>query len=178
MPQEPRFVDGSIGDNIRLANPALGDAAINDIVNRAGLRKFIDKSSDGLETPLVNQGANLSLGQRRRMALARALATAGQLLIIDEPTEGLDQEGAQHVLDVVNTMVGRGRTVMVFTDDPRILQTARHYVDLDAKPVPRLVRRAANESGDDAPQARTQTQTDPDAEARQQSALDAIAGSA
>jgi ATP-binding cassette subfamily C protein LapB len=180
MPQEPTFVDGTIGENIRLANPALGDAAINDIVNRSGLRKFIDKSTGGLETPLVNQGANLSLGQRRRLALARALATAGQLLIIDEPTEGLDQEGAQHVLDVVNTMAGRGRTVMVFTDDPRILNSARHFVDLDAKPVPRLVRRAANEGTGAETEAEPQTGPEPDADAaaRQQSALDAIAGNA
>ncbi len=176
MPQEPKFVDGTLADNIRLANPNLGDAALNDIINKAGLRKFIDQSSDGVETRLVNQGANLSLGIRRRLALARALATAGQLLIIDEPTEGLDREGAQHVIDIVNAMAGRKRTVMVFTDDPQILQTARHFVDLDAKPVPRLVRRAANEHSGTIAEPQAETETGPDS--KNQAALDIIAGNA
>ena len=167
LPQEPKFVDGTLGDNIRLGNPNLGDAAMNDILQRSGLRKFIDQSTDGLDTKMINQGANLSLGIRRRIALARALATAGQLLIIDEPTEGLDTEGAQHVIDIINTMAQRGRTVMVFTHDPQILQSVPHFVDLDVKPVPRLVRRAAQPANEE-----NAGETD----ARQQAALDAIAG--
>lgn len=175
MPQEPKFVDGTLADNIKLANPAMGNAALNAVVDQAGLRAFVDQSADGLATRLSGQGVNLSLGIRRRLALARALATAGQLLIIDEPTEGLDNEGAERVIEIINTMAGRGRTVLVFTHDPKILHTVPYYVDLDSKPVPRMVRKSApqavssdsaqNDGGDDQPE-------------RHRAALDAIAGRA
>jgi ATP-binding cassette, subfamily C, bacterial LapB len=173
LPQEPKFLDGTLIDNISLANPSLETGAINDIINQVGLRKFVDQSTDGLHTALINQGANLSLGIRRRLALARALATNGQLLIIDEPTEGLDAEGAHQVINIINTMARQKRTVLVFTHDPQILQNAPHIIDLDAKPVPRLVRKNAPPS----PTAPIANESD-DLQDRQRAALDVIAGNA
>jgi ATP-binding cassette, subfamily C, bacterial LapB len=173
LPQEPKFLDGTLIDNICLANPTLETSAVNDIVNQVGLRKFVDQSTDGLHTALLNQGANLSLGIRRRLAMARALTTNGQLLIIDEPTEGLDAEGAHQVINIINTMAKQKRTVLVFTHDPQILQTAPHIIDLDAKPVPRLVRKSgAPSSTDPAPSENDDSQN------RQRAALDVIAGNA
>ena len=141
LPQEPGFINASIGDNIKAANPELDEAALNDLARRAGLKTFIDQSPSGFDTPIVNNGSNLSLGVRRRIALARALATDGRLLVVDEPTEGLDAEGVRHVIDAMNWAGKAGRTVVAFTHDPQILAAAPHYLDLDAKPVPRLVRR-------------------------------------
>ena len=141
LPQEPGFINASIGDNIKAANPELDEAALNDLARRAGLKTFIDQSPGGFDTPIVNNGSNLSLGVRRRIALARALATDGRLLVVDEPTEGLDAEGVRHVIDAMNWAGKAGRTVVAFTHDPQILAAAPHYLDLDAKPVPRLVRR-------------------------------------
>jgi len=57
------------------------------------------------------------------------------------PVEGLDGEGARLVIDAINSAARRGRTVVVFTHDPRILAAVPQYVDLNSKPVPRLVRK-------------------------------------
>ncbi len=141
LPQEPKFLNGSIAENISLANPEITPEQLQAVIDMAGLRSFIDQSTDGLETPIIGGGKNLSLGIRRRIALARALATEGKVLIIDEPTEGLDSEGAMAVQNTMQSMVQRGCTVLVFSHDPQIIKTTPHYVDLNSKPVPTLIRK-------------------------------------
>ncbi len=148
LPQEPRFLNATIADNLTTSNPDIDPGELNRLVAAAGLKAFIDQSAEGLGTPVVNNGANLSLGIRRRLALARALATDGRLMVVDEPTEGLDTEGAQAVVAAMNDFVKRGHTVLAFSHDPQILEAAPHYVDLNAKPVPNLVRKPVEVTGD------------------------------
>jgi ATP-binding cassette subfamily C protein LapB len=147
LPQEPGFLNATIRDNLLAGNPDLDDGALNDLAHAAGLKSFIDQSPEGFDTPLTANGANLSLGVRRRLALARALATDGMLVVIDEPTEGLDTEGAQLVIDTINKLAKRGRTIVVFSHNPQILAAAPQYVDLNSKPVPKLVRNEKDDKG-------------------------------
>ncbi len=150
LPQEPKFLNGTLAENISLANPPITAERLQQCVDLSGLRSFVDQSSDGVETQIIGGGKNLSLGIRRRIALARALATDGKVMVIDEPTEGLDADGAQAVLTAINDATQRGCTVLVFTHDPQIIQAAPHYVDLNVKPVPTLVRKPVV-SGHDEP---------------------------
>ena len=147
LPQEPGFLNATIRDNLLAGNPDLDDGALNDLAHAAGLKSFIDQSPEGFDTPLTANGANLSLGVRRRLALARALATDGMLVVIDDPTEGLDTEGAQLVIETINKLAKRGRTIVVFSHDPQILAAAPQYVDLNSKPVPKLVRNKKDDKG-------------------------------
>ena len=147
LPQEPGFLNATIRDNLLAGNPDLDDGALNDLVHAASLKSFIDQSPEGFDTPLTANGANLSLGVRRRLALARALATDGMLVVIDEPTEGLDTEGAQLVIETINKLAKRGRTIVVFSHNPQILAAAPQYVDLNSKPVPKLVRNKKDDKG-------------------------------
>lgn len=151
LPQEPKFLNGTISQNISLSNPDMEIDKLQECIELAGLRTFVDQSTDGIETQIIGGGKNLSLGIRRRIALARALATDGKVMVIDEPTEGLDAEGAQAVLSAINRAASNGSTVLVFTHDPQILQSAPHYVDLNVKPVPTLVRKPAG-TGIEGPQ--------------------------
>ena len=147
LPQEPGFLNATIRDNLLAGNPDLDDGALNDFAHAAGLKSFIDQSPEGFDTPLTANGANLSLGVRRRLALARALATDGMLVVIDDPTEGLDTEGAQLVIETINKLAKRGRTIVVFSHNPQILAAAPQYVDLNSKPVPKLVRNKKDAKG-------------------------------
>ena len=147
LPQEPGFLNATIRDNLLAGNPDLDDGALNDLAHAAGLKSFIDQSPEGFDTPLTANGANLSLGVRRRLALARALATDGMLVVIDDPTEGLDTEGAQLVIETINKLAKRGRTIVVFSHNPQILAAAPQYVDLNSKPVPKLVRNKKDDKG-------------------------------
>ena len=144
LPQEPGFLNATIRENMLAGNPDMDEETLNELVRTAGLKSFIDESPDGFNTALINNGANLSLGVRRRLALARALATDGMLVVIDDLTEGLDAEGSQTVVNAMNKLSERGRTVIVFTHDPKIFAAAPRYLDLNSKPVPRLVTKKAD----------------------------------
>lgn len=146
LPQEPKFLNATISDNISLLTPDMNNQKLQEVIELSGLRTFVDQSPDGIETQISGGGNNLSLGIRRRIALARALASEGQIMIIDEPTEGLDAEGAKAVLDAINAAASRGATVMIFTHDPQILKSVPHYIDLNVKPVPALVRKPVDAS--------------------------------
>ena len=148
LPQEPGFLNATIRENMLAGNPDMDEETLNELVRTAGLKSFIDESPDGFNTALTNNGANLSLGVRRRLALARALATDGMLVVIDDLTEGLDAEGSQTVVNAMNKLSERGRTVIVFTHDPKIFTAAPRYLDLNSKPVPRLVTKKADTDAD------------------------------
>ncbi len=139
MPQEPTFFDGTIRENLMTINPELDDSKLLKIVERAGLKRFLNESPQGLETLLINGGVNLSLGIRRRLALARALTSGGMLAIFDEPAEGMDAEGGATVFKVMNEIIKSGRTLVVCSHNPNILQGKGFRLDLNIKPVPKLI---------------------------------------
>lgn len=154
MPQEPTLLNATIAENLRTVNPKLDDAALNAAINAAGLRKFISESSDGFETRIENNGGDLALGIRRRLALARALATGGRLVLFDEPTGGLDVEGCQAVYAVLNELSAAGRTIIACSHDPEILKAARAVLDLNHKPVPRILTTPTEATGAGADEVR------------------------
>ena len=154
MPQEPTFLNATIAENLRTVNPELDDAALNAAITAAGLRKFISESSDGFETKIENNGGDMALGIRRRLALARALTTGGRLVLFDEPTGGLDEEGCQAVYAVLNEMSAAGRTIIACSHDPEILKVARAVLDLNHKPVPRILTSPTDATGTGADEVR------------------------
>lgn len=153
MPQEPKFLNASLRENLTAVNPDLDDGGITRLIEMAGLRSFIEQSPDGLDMVISGNGENLSLGIRRRLALARALAHDGHLVVFDEPTEGLDREGCQRVYAIMNELAKRRRTIIVFSHDPRIIKGARYVLDLNSKPIPKVlvVTAGSQESGEATP---------------------------
>ncbi len=136
MPQEPDFLVATVRENLTMANPGLDEAELNRILRLAGLRSFLDTSELGLEAPMPDAGRGLPLGIRRRMALARAMATGGDLVILDEPTEGLDADGVAAIYAALKEFMEAGRTILAFTADPAIRRAAHMAVDLGVKPMP------------------------------------------
>ncbi len=139
MPQEPAFLNGTIRDNLMSVNPALDEAGLNVLIDTSGLRSFIDESEHGFDTPVIDNGRTWALGIRRRLSLARALANDGMLAVFDEPIDGLDEEGQATVFAIMNDLAKRGRTVIALSHNPKILKGAFTVVDLNSKPVPRIV---------------------------------------
>ena len=127
-------------ENLLAANPALDEADLNALIAAAGLGPFINASTDGLDMEVRNGGDHLALGIRRRLALARALAVGGKILIVDEPTEGLDEEGRALVYATMNAHAQKGGTIIACSFDPNIIKGAEWVVDLSSKPEPRVTR--------------------------------------
>ncbi len=147
VPQEALFLSATIRENLLFPNPDLPGERLNDILRMADLRRFLDLSPQGLETPVREGGRNLPLGVRRRLALARGLVGDGPLAVLDDPTEGLDQEGATAMYSTINELARLGKTILVFTNDMNIVKAARLILDLGEKPVPLVVRAPAQEGG-------------------------------
>lgn len=140
LPQEPAFVGPTLRHDL---TAAAGDGAADDesllaLVHDVGLGRFVDESPDGLDMPIQNNGTNLALGIRRRLAMARALCVGGKLAVFDEPTEGLDIDGKKAVYAVMKRLAEEGRTLILFSHDPVLLKGARLVLDMNFKPEPKF----------------------------------------
>ncbi|MHC8508899.1 MAG: ATP-binding cassette domain-containing protein [Rhodospirillales bacterium] len=148
FPQEPVFLPGTVRDAITGLNPELDEAAVGRLVETAGLRTYIAELSDGIETPIKDGGTDMSLGTRRRLALARALASDGRIAIMDEPLEAMDSEGRRIMTEVVRALSSMGRTLIIFSHEATGFAGPRKVLDLNVKPTPTLT-----EYTDETPQA-------------------------
>ncbi len=152
LPQEPGFLPMTVLENLQAANPEATEEQINQAIRDAGLRAWLDTTPDGLRTRLQDT-QTLAVGVRRRIALARALVTQGPLVIVDEPTEGLDAEGRAQMINVLEGLHRQGKTLVICSHDPSFLRGANYLLDLSYKPVPRVQARTAEEGLTARPQA-------------------------
>lgn len=101
--QHPLIVHGTVLDNVCFGRPLTRKQVITAL-QKAQAMEFVERLPQGIDTPLQEQGGNLSVGQAQRIALARTLAEPVQLLILDEPTASLDALSEQLVLDTLNAI--------------------------------------------------------------------------
>jgi len=127
--QEPVLFAGTVRDNVRLGRPGADDAAVEAAVRAVGAHEFVEAMPDGYDTVLAERGSSLSGGQRQRLAIARALLRDPGLLLLDEPTTGLDAASSTTVLDALDRLA-EGRTTLLVTHDPSLLDRCDRVVEL------------------------------------------------
>jgi ABC-type multidrug transport system fused ATPase/permease subunit len=123
--------DTTIGANIRLARPDATDEQVRDALRRARLLGWVEGLPRGLDTYVGEHGAQISGGQRQRLALARALLADFPILLLDEPTEHLDVATAGE-LTADLLAATRGRTTLLVTHRLAGLEAVDEIVVLDA----------------------------------------------
>ncbi len=121
--QDPHVFDATVADNLRLARPGAPDAELLGALADAQLLAWVESLPQGLATPVGEHGARLSGGQRQRLALARALLADVRVLILDEPTEHLDETTARAFVADLHGVAGE-RTVIVLTHRPELFDPA------------------------------------------------------
>jgi ATP-binding cassette, subfamily C, bacterial CydCD len=129
VPQRPHLFARSIADNVRLGRADASDRSVSDAITAAGLDEVVAALPQGLETVLGHGGAGLSAGERQRVALARAFVRDAPILLLDEPTAGLDGHTEGAVLAAVRRLM-RGRTVILVAHRPSLLAEADRVLRL------------------------------------------------
>jgi thiol reductant ABC exporter CydD subunit len=142
VPQHPAIVRGTVADNIRLADPSASDDHVHEAAELAGADGFVRRLPDGYATGIGDGGRPLSAGERRRIALARALLRRASLVVLDEPTADLDPESAAIVAEALERH-RPGRTVLVIAHRPELVRHADRIVRLEAGRAVELAERVA-----------------------------------
>ncbi|MNC27756.1 Lipid A export ATP-binding/permease protein MsbA [compost metagenome] len=126
--QRVHLFSATLRDNLLLAAPDAGDDELKQVLIRVGLEKLLDDS--GLNSWLGEGGRQLSGGELRRLAIARALLHDAPLFLLDEPTEGLDAETERQILDLL-AEVTKEKTVLMVTHRLRGLADFDNIIVMD-----------------------------------------------
>lgn len=121
--QESILFTGSIIENIGYGRPDASGADIIEAAKNANAHEFISKFEDGYYTLLGERGSNLSGGQRQRIAIARAFIRDTPILILDEPSTGLDAESTDLVLQALRNLM-KGKTTIIISHELNLIRNA------------------------------------------------------
>ena len=126
VPQSPTLVPGTILDNMG----ALPLDDLSDAAAATGFDEVLASAPDGWNTVIGSGGVGLSVGQRQRLALTRALAAHSQVVILDEPTAHLDAVSEETVVRAIDAMRDAGRTVIVIAHRAAMMEAADAVIDV------------------------------------------------
>lgn len=131
VPQQIELFAGTIVENIAVGDLHPDMRRITDLIDQLGLRKFIERLPEGLNTFIGEHGASLSGGERQRIAIARALYKEPEILIFDEATSSLDTTAERYVKQTLEALAEQGKTVIIIAHRLTTVKDADHIVVLD-----------------------------------------------
>ena len=137
VPQDPWLHAGTIAENIGYGRPGATAAQIRAAAEHAGVAAFAESLPDGYQTPVGEHGHQLSGGQQRRVAVARALLRDAPVLLLDEPTTGLDPATESRLVAGLLD-AAQGKTIVLVSHQPALIARAEHVVRLEAGRVSRV----------------------------------------
>lgn len=113
VPQQPFLFSGTVLDNIRYGNPAASLREINEIALSIGHGEWLDSLPEGLDTPVGERGARLSVGQRQLVSLMRVLAQKPSIFILDEATASIDPFTESQIQDAIDLILARSTSILI-----------------------------------------------------------------
>jgi ABC-type multidrug transport system fused ATPase/permease subunit len=128
--QETQLFDDTVEANLRLGRPDASDAELRRAAELAGADEFIRRLPEGYQTRLGRAGGKLSVGQKQRLSIARALVRDADVLVLDEPTSALDPETERQLVTALRR-ASQDRLVLVIAHRLSTIRAADriHFVD-------------------------------------------------
>jgi len=130
LPQETLILNGTIRENIETGRPGASDEEMEQAARAAAAHEFISSLAEGYDTEIAPGTAALSGGQLKRITIARAMLRAAPVLILDEPTAGLDSVAARQVVQPLRRLMS-GRTTIMITHDLSLAPDADRILVVD-----------------------------------------------
>lgn len=131
VPQSPTLVPGTIRENV---SPTASVEELDEAARLTGFDQVLASLALGWETPLGLGGLGLSVGQRQRLALTRALLVRPPLLVLDEPTAHLDALSEDQIVQILAALRSRGTTVLVIAHRAAVLGVADRVIQVQSAP--------------------------------------------
>ncbi|MFF2148270.1 ABC transporter ATP-binding protein [Kitasatospora sp. NPDC058190] len=128
--QETLVFHGTVRENIAYGRPDATEAEILAAARAADVHGFVSRLPDGYDTVVGQRGRLLSGGQRQRLAIARAMVRDAPVLVLDEPTTGLDAESAQRIMGPLRLLMA-GRTTIIISHNLLTVRDADQIVLLE-----------------------------------------------
>ena len=142
VPQEPAIFAADVAANIAFGRPGASEAEVRTAAEAAQAAEFISRLPDGYATHLGEKGQRLSVGQKQRIAIARAMLRDPALLLLDEATSALDAE-SERLVQIALDRLSRGRTTLVVAHRLATVQRADRILVLDGG---RIVEQGTHEA--------------------------------
>lgn len=130
VPQEARLMYGTLRQNLLLGAGKVSDEALLEACRITGVTAIAGRHPKGFDMPIGERGDTLSGGQRQAIALARAIICQPDILLLDEPTSGMDMESERMVMHALEKVI-QGRTVIIVTHKPAMLQFIQRLIVVD-----------------------------------------------
>jgi ABC-type multidrug transport system fused ATPase/permease subunit len=131
VPQDPFLFSGTVRDNIRFGIPDASAEKVEQAARSANAHDFIMALADGYDTVIMEGGANLSIGQRQLICIARAVLADPRILILDEATASVDTVTEALIQDALDRLL-EGRTSVVIAHRLSTIRNADLICAVDA----------------------------------------------
>lgn len=131
VPQQPVLVPGTISENLEVTDPE-HNLPLLEAAKLTGFLEVINSLPAGWDTKVGQGGVGLSVGQRQRLALTRALISEKQIIILDEPSAHLDAVSEEYVANALQFLKAHGHTVIVIAHRAALAKLADTVIDIES----------------------------------------------
>jgi len=139
VPQHTHLLSGSVLENLAPGESRPNMVRLLRVCREVGVLEFIESLPGGFLATLTEDGRNLSGGERQRLALARALYTEANILLLDEPSSALDKKAERALMELLIRLRNQGKTIVLTAHTERLLEAADLVIDIgNEQDVPRV----------------------------------------